>query len=562
MKKILVLLILVVAVGAILRFYRLGDVPVGLHRDEAFLGYNAYSIAKTGKDMSGNFLPMHLESFIYSPAGYSYFSIPFIKFFGLSAFSVRFASALFGSITVLVTYFLVKELFGQRATSFALLASFFLAIAPWHINLSRTATENTIVVFFISLGILLFTLWTKKSNFLLLLSSFFAFGLTLLIYQAPRAFLPLFIPLLILTFLKRKIDKRFLFATALFIITVVLPLLFIFSSKQLSLRIRTVSLFATQESQLTINEQHREDGVSDVPLIVTRLSHNKLVNYSGQFLQNYFSHFSYDFLFTDKGLPIRYKIPNTGLLYLFELPFLLLGVWFLLRNGKREGIFLITWITLAPVGSALTFDDVPNLQRTLLIFPALSIVIAKGIHESFLLIKKSKFLKPIYVMTIIIILYNSLFYLHQYYVHQVVHRPWLRHEGYKELVESVIAFLPKYKKAIITNRESAPTIFFLFYGKYDPVTFQQETKQTTMRDFDRIDFGRYEFSEEECPIKEFEDIDKATGEKSIKVTGQEGVLYVDYGTCKISDRLVTKLGEITRSDGSLVFRILGFTGEK
>lgn len=102
MERSAFLVIIVFSIGIILRFYNLGEVPVSLHRDEAFLGYNAYSILKTGKDMSGNFLPIHLESFFFSPAGYSYFSIPFIALFGLSQFSIRFASALFGSLNILL----------------------------------------------------------------------------------------------------------------------------------------------------------------------------------------------------------------------------------------------------------------------------------------------------------------------------------------------------------------------------------------------------------------------------------------------------------------------------
>jgi 4-amino-4-deoxy-L-arabinose transferase-like glycosyltransferase len=79
-EKLLVILLFFIAI--ILRFYRLGSVPVGFHRDEAFLGYNAYSLLRTGRDMSGNFLPLHFESFIYSPGGYSYFTIPGIILFG------------------------------------------------------------------------------------------------------------------------------------------------------------------------------------------------------------------------------------------------------------------------------------------------------------------------------------------------------------------------------------------------------------------------------------------------------------------------------------------------
>src|SRR5438477_13015460 len=97
--------ILIIFLGFSLRFYKLGEVPVGFHRDEAFFGYNAYSILKTGREMAGNVLPLHLQSLLYSPAGYSYASIPFIFLFGLNEFAVRFAGALFGSLTIIIVYF-------------------------------------------------------------------------------------------------------------------------------------------------------------------------------------------------------------------------------------------------------------------------------------------------------------------------------------------------------------------------------------------------------------------------------------------------------------------------
>ena len=85
-KKSFILLIIIFFLGVVLRFYLLGSIPNGFHRDEVFLGYNAYSIFKTGKDITGNFLPLHLASFLYTPAGYSYVSVPFIAMFGLSEF--------------------------------------------------------------------------------------------------------------------------------------------------------------------------------------------------------------------------------------------------------------------------------------------------------------------------------------------------------------------------------------------------------------------------------------------------------------------------------------------
>lgn len=527
MKKSHFILAIIVFFSAFLRFYKLGEIPAGLHRDEAFLGYNAYSILKTGRDMSGNFLPLHFKSFVYSPGGYSYASIPFISLFGLSPFSVRFASAFFGSLTILLVYFLTQELFKKSHVS--LIASLLIAVSPWHTTLSRTATENIVVTFFILLGILLYL---KKKPVLSLIS----FGLTLALYQAPRAFLPFFIPLLFFLYPTKKILTSYI----LYLSFILIPIFLITTNTNLSLRIRTVSLFASDNTQLSLNEYIREDGISGVKRLGSRLFHNKFAGYTTQFLQNYASHFSYDFLFTDTGLPDRYRIPNQGLLYLIEIPFLALGLLQILQKPSRESSLLIGWLLLAPIGSSLTFDDIPNLQRTVFMLPALSIISAIGLT----LVLTKKYLRaPLYIVAV----YSILFFVHQYFIHSPVHKPWFRHEGYKDLVSEVNKILPSHKNAVITNRESAPAIFFLFFGKYDPAVYLNETSGRKIHDYDRADFGPYEFSTEECPLR----IDSKTG----LLTGQPSVLYVNYGTCK--DPAGTKLiKEIRRGDQSVVFRVL------
>ena len=264
------------------------------------------------------------------------------------------------------------------------------------------------------------------------------------------------------------------------------------------------------------------------------------------------AYFSFDFLFTDKGFPDRYRIPHVGILYLFELPLLLIGVWKLLQKPTKTGLFLAGWILLAPLGTALTFDDVPNLQRTLIIFPALSIVEGIGLFSLLSLLKVKHIGLPIVVIGGAIIAYSFLFYIHQYYVHGPLYRAWYRHDGYKTLVTKVNQYLQNFDKAVITNHESAPTIFFLFFNKYDPSLFQEETRGSAMRDFDRIGFGKYEFSQEECPLREIKD---QTG-RSIGITGEMSILYVNYSVCEVPKQNARVLDEIRRSDGSMVFGIV------
>src|SRR3990170_6052123 len=94
-------IILIVLIAAVLRLWKLDNIPPHLTPDEAALGYNAYSILKTGKDEYGEFLPIIFKSFgDYKPGLYVYLTVPFVAFFGLNEYTVRLPSAIFGIIAV------------------------------------------------------------------------------------------------------------------------------------------------------------------------------------------------------------------------------------------------------------------------------------------------------------------------------------------------------------------------------------------------------------------------------------------------------------------------------
>src|SRR3990167_9264559 len=106
------LIFLVLFLAFVLRFYHLNLTPPSLYWDEASLGYNAYSILKTARDEHNRFLPLtNFAAFgDYKPPGYIYLAVPTIAAFGLNDFSIRFPSAFFGVLTVLITYLLTKKL--------------------------------------------------------------------------------------------------------------------------------------------------------------------------------------------------------------------------------------------------------------------------------------------------------------------------------------------------------------------------------------------------------------------------------------------------------------------
>jgi len=138
----------------ILRFWKLDSYPA-INADEASNSYDAYSLIQTGMDQHGNLWPVSFQSFNdYKPGLYVYLDIPFVKVFGLNAWSARIPGALFGVFSVLLIYLLVKELFDDD--KLALTSALFLAISPWHLQFSRGGWEVNTATFFLLAGILLF----------------------------------------------------------------------------------------------------------------------------------------------------------------------------------------------------------------------------------------------------------------------------------------------------------------------------------------------------------------------------------------------------------------------
>lgn len=145
----------IIVVASILRLWRLGNVPPSLTPDEAALGYNAYSILKTGRDEYGALLPIIFKSFgDYKPGLYVYTAIPPILIFGLTEFATRFPSALAGIAAVYLIYLIIKEIW--KSDRLALLGSFLLAINPWHIYFSRGAWEINLSLTLTLIGIYFF----------------------------------------------------------------------------------------------------------------------------------------------------------------------------------------------------------------------------------------------------------------------------------------------------------------------------------------------------------------------------------------------------------------------
>src|SRR5258706_15322907 len=111
MKKSNIILAAILLIASFLRLSNLSSVPVSMFGDELDVGYHAYSILKTGRDYSGNFMPLHFQSLAeWRTPLYLYSAVPTVAVFGISPLGVRLPAAFFGILGVWGIYLLVKEI--------------------------------------------------------------------------------------------------------------------------------------------------------------------------------------------------------------------------------------------------------------------------------------------------------------------------------------------------------------------------------------------------------------------------------------------------------------------
>lgn len=522
MKKIYIVLA-IMAVAVFLRLWQLGQVPPSPDWDEAALGYNAYSIAQTGRDEYGQFLPIVLRSFDdYKPALYAYLTIPSITIFGLNTFAVRLPSAIFGILTVLATYFLLKELFKETKLKLEIknlkleipeVAMLLLAISPWHLQFSRVAFEANVALAFNVFGAVFFlkainydtAQYHSKGRILFLVLSVCFFALSPYAYQSEKVFVPLLVLALVFIFKKELLGlpKKYLFLAVFAGLLISLPLLkYTFTDPQALTRARGVSAFADQTSFLQRSAQkllHDREAGNWLGLVLD----NRRVQYPLAAFSGYLSHFDPNWLFI-KGDEARHHAPFMGLLYLWELPFLLIGIYSLIFGSfsLKTKLVVFSWFLLTPVPASIT-SSVPHAVRTLNFLPTFQIFTAIGLLTALGFISryrissiKHKALNIMfYTFFLILTTGNIAYYLNQYFVQQNYYYSYDWQYGYKELIDFLKPIHNNYRKIIISNRGnlSQSYMFFLFYLKYNPTKYLSEGGSLSEGFLERNSFSHFEF---------------------------------------------------------------------
>lgn len=509
-KNIYILLLLLFTIfGGILRFYNNTKNPVSLNIDEVSFGYSAYSILKTGHDETGAFMPLSFRSTgDYKNPVLIYSLVPTIALFGLNEFSVRFTTALIGTVSIPAIFLLLYSLIKDK--KIALIGSFFLTISPWHIYYSRFASDHLIGLFFIIIGIYFAQKMLegkKRWSFLAAI----ALVLSMYTYHSQRLFVPLL--MISLLFLNKKTVKSNSQNMVIFILTcVVLAIPLVYLSIFGSASSRAGMVILSQDIDYTryviLDHLHRSivlPSIIDFLLKpITIFSHENLLLFTF-WIKRYLNYFQPDFLFFN-GLSMT--TPGTlglGVLYLFELPWLILGIYeFIKVKIKNKGV-VIAWVLLGILPSSLTNNE-QSSGRSLIILPMLLLIISFGLLRFFNLINK---IKSSYLRFGLIGGYAAFIgiILVQSFLIFAIHFPMQRGEAFMEGTKETILYAQdnrgKYKEIVFDPYRGieAPYIvnvvhmYILFYTMRDPATYQKEAKihKEDLFSFDKFTIRRIDW---------------------------------------------------------------------
>lgn len=355
-KRELLICIMVVAVAA--RLIGFGEYPGGLTVDEAYAGYEAWSLLNYGMDSWGYSFPVYLTTWGSGMSALnSYLMIPFIAVGGLNKVTMRMPQVLIGILTVYVFYLFVKEISDEKK---ALISAALLAISPWHVITTRYGMDANMAP-----GLLVFSAYfflKALSNKKYMIPSAILYGMSLYTYATIWIFVPVLLwgwGLYALKHKKIKIGKELVLAIVILAVTALPLMLFVLINIGVIPEIRTKFLSIPK---LVV---FRGDELAPDSVLWNAKSLIKLC------------------LTQNDGL-IWNVIPGYGVFYLISLPFGMIGAWRYIvlsyRNLKSrtfgyEGMILF-WIIVS-IGTGIAQGV--NVNKINSIHIPILILIVEGI---------------------------------------------------------------------------------------------------------------------------------------------------------------------------------------
>lgn len=452
---------LIITLFLFTRLYKITEIPSSLYWDEASIGYNAYSVAETGRDEWGEAFPVHFRSFGEFKLPVYIYSVAFLtKIFGMSEYIVRLPAVFYSLGLLLVVNFIVLKLFKNKWLG--ILSMLFLTTSPWLFLFSRAGYEATAGIFFFAISFYLLLISLDRRNFFIfsvicLIISFYS-------YNSFRIIAP--ISFLIFSFIYYQKHKQ-ISKTKIYILV--------------SFAIFAITLYPFYRLV------KQDFGLSRLSAVQEKST--------AKIFTNYISHFTYNFLLKSGDTNPRSHVPGSGQVWVSDLILVILGFFYILK--KREKIYLLIFIMfiISFIPSAIT-KEAPHSLRSLASIVPISVMWTIGVN--FFTVSQKRYSRTIIIGLILVTNFHFFKYfgnfLSKYNEQNVIH--W---QGqYKQIYTNYKNEIESANKVIITDEYAQPYIFALYYLKIHPKSFQLNR---TLNPVDRwgvsliSSFDKFEFRE-------------------------------------------------------------------
>jgi 4-amino-4-deoxy-L-arabinose transferase-like glycosyltransferase len=356
---------MITAASSLLYFHQLDSSPPYLSIDEVFQARDAVVLAATGRNLTGQFLPLYFPD-PGLPAGrdpiFIYLTAAILRIVPFSHGALRAASAGAGVLNVVLIFLVAREMFGRTAP--AVVAAVMLMLTPAHFLQSRIG-HNQIGTVTAGLAWLLFLVRYFNTNDRRDASlASFCLGLGMYTYASGLVIMPVYFLLTLAVIRRHQRDApaRALRAAVIGFALAFLPLALWYL------------LHAERATQLVLN--------------YTRGEYNKGLGLKGfvggaaiSHLDAWWDCYNPDKLFFSGDPDLRFSTRTAGYFLLSASVPIVAGIWSEKRRRPELWLVLVSGLVLAPFPAALVSGS--EIKRWLTFIPFAVLLAAGGAQRLF-----------------------------------------------------------------------------------------------------------------------------------------------------------------------------------
>ncbi|NLL79574.1 MAG: glycosyltransferase family 39 protein [Clostridiales bacterium] len=347
-KKILWIVIgLIWICGILLRFYRLTEIPAGIHVDEAGMAYDAWCLGNYGTDRFLHKWPVYLINYgSGQSAMYAYLCMIFMKIGGVNLWMIRMPAFLLGcAVMIFGTLIAAKCLKREQEKWGVVLTALLLAVCPYFIMASRMGFDCNLMLGFSTITLYLLVCAAENGKWQQFVLAGIFCGLTLYTYSLSWMVMPVFLIFLLLYLWRQnRINVRKLLSLGVPICLLALPLLFFVAVNKLQLEPMRVLWFTVPRIPYFRTDHFQLANIAENELILKKLLTKDQYTFNA--------------------------VEPYGTLYRLSIPFVLIGIivgMVCLAQSIRKkqmdtGCFVILWFLSQMICALVTKD--PDIYRT------------------------------------------------------------------------------------------------------------------------------------------------------------------------------------------------------